>query len=202
MTAGHCFPHTELNAASIVSRMRSKTDPTGIEIGHVDRQGYFENPNWIDTDAEAIWLSESDLIPSWIYECCGGRASMKVTGVTFPKLGDIVCQSSRFVEKVTCGPVTNVADFDHFENKKTKKFSGWHWMIRAATEGGPGDSGGPVWMRETGEAVGLVAGGGEKGLGITPFKRPPNATPGQIAGIFDDPHLSPSAKPLHVQVAR
>lgn len=125
---------------------------------------------------------------------------MKVTGVAFPELGDTVCQSSQFVKRVTCGPVTNVSDFDHLENAQTKKFSGWHWMIRAAVEGGPGDSGGPVWMRETGEAVGLVAGGGSKGLAVTPFKRPPNATPGQIAGIFSDPYLSAPTKPLHVQV--
>jgi hypothetical protein len=200
MTAGHCFPFSSLgNAASIVSRMRSKTDE-GVEIGKVDRQGFLGNPTSIDTDAEAIWLYGTDLIPSWIYDCCGGRVSNKVTGVAFPELGNIVCQSSKFVERVTCGPVTNISDFDHLESPRTKKFSGWHWMLRAALEGGPGDSGGPVWMRDTGAAVGLVAGGGEKGLAITPFMRPPNATAGQIAGIFSDPNLSPSAKPLHVQV--
>lgn len=199
MTAGHCFPKAPFNAVSRVSRMGYKGD-AGVEIGEVERQGFFGDPNRIDTDAEAIWLSETNLVPSWIYECCGGNAAMRVTGVAFPKLGDTVCQSSQFVERVTCGPVTNVSDFDRLEDAKGN-LSGWHWMIRAAVAGGRGDSGGPVWMRGTGEAVGLVAGGGGKGLAITPFMRPPHAPPGQIAGILSDPNLSPPAKPLHVQVA-
>jgi YD repeat-containing protein len=195
LTAGHCFPKTFSNAISVIHRPRFEGD-LGEEIGKVELQGFLEDPNRIDTDAEAIWLSKTDLIPSWIYECCGGRASMKVTGVTFPQQGDTVCQSSQFLNRVTCGPVTKVGDFDRLVvDEKTGRLSGWHWMIRAAVGGGKGDSGGPVWMRETGEAVGLVAGGGEGGLAITPFKRPPNATAVQIAGIFSDPHL-------HVQVGK
>ncbi|MDQ2629829.1 MAG: 6-bladed beta-propeller [Actinomycetota bacterium] len=202
LTAGHCFPKAQLNAISRVARMRYKNDAEGEEIGEVELQGFLGDPNKIDTDAEAIRLSETDLIPSWIYECCGGNASMKVSGVEFPNLGDIVCQSSAFLDKVVCGPVTNVGDFDRLQAQKSKALSGWHWMIRAAVGGGGSDSGGPVWMRDTGAAVGLVAGGGAEGLAITPFLRPPNATPGHVAGIFSDPALSPPATPLHVQVAK
>jgi hypothetical protein len=119
-----------------------------------------------------------------------------------PGLGDVVCQSSQFADKVACGPVIDLADFARLEAPKSGQLGGWHWMLRAAVEGGPGDSGGPVWLRDTGEAVGLVAGGGADGLAITPFMRPPDATPGQIAGILSDPHLSPTAKPLHVQVGK
>ena len=200
LTAGHCFPKTE-NAASIVSRPRFSGDE-GIEIGKVERQGFLANPNIRDTDAEAIWLSETNLIPSWIYECCGGRAARKVTGVAFPKLGDTVCQSSQFEKRVVCGPVTNLSDDDRLYIPRTKKYSGKHWMIRAMVGGGPGDSGGPVWLRDTGEAIGLIAGGGEKGLAITPFLRPPAAPSGHIAGIYSDPYLSPASRPLHVQVAK
>jgi tripartite motif-containing protein 71 len=199
MTAGHCFPKAE-NSATMVSRMSSKAGD-GVEIGRVERQGFLENPSGIDTDAEAVALEKTDLVPSWIYGCCGGNSSMKVTGVAFPKVGETVCQSSAFVDKVTCGPVTSISDFDRIENRKTKKFSGWHWMIRAALEGGSGDSGGPVWMRDSGAAVGLVAGGGAKGLAITPFMRPSDSASGQVAGIFSDPRLSPPTRPLHVQVA-
>lgn len=98
-----------------------------------------------------------------------------------------------------CGPVLAEASPGRTENEK-KQLSGWDWFLRVGAGGARGDSGAPVWERDTGAAVGLVVGGGASGLLVVPFKRPPNAPAGQVAGIFSDPNMSPAAHPLNLQL--
>jgi len=201
LTAGHCFPlGTGLNAAEIVYRARYKGDPDPVQIGTTERRGFLGDPNRFDTDAEAIHLEDPNLVPGWIYECCGGRVSIRPTGVAYPKVGEVLCQSGVNSNAVFCGPVLGEASAGRLENATTHQLSGWHWMIHIGAGGEPGDSGSPVWVRNTGEAVGLVIGGGSEGLAVQPFIRPPNAPTGQIAGVLSDPRMSPSAKALHVQL--
>ena len=98
---------------------------------------------------------------------------------------------------MSCGPVLGEASARRLENPRTHELSRWHWMLKAAVFGEPGDSGAPVWMQRSGKAVGVVVGGG---LAIQPFLRPPNAPAGEVAGVLADPDMSPPSRPLHVQV--
>jgi YD repeat-containing protein len=201
LTAGHCGYATELNSGEVVLRSHSAADKKPVPIGTIERRAFFENPNRIDTDAEAVWLDDPTLVPGWVYECCGGRAAMRPTGVGYPKVGQVLCQSGQASNAVLCGPLQAEASLRRLEDTTTKRLSGWHWLLVIGSGGTGGDSGGPVWIRDTGAAVGLVAGGGPSvGLLVTPFERPPNAPAKQIGGILSDPYMSPNAHPLHVQL--
>jgi tripartite motif-containing protein 71 len=203
LTAGHCYTGSLENAASVFFRSRFEGEfPGGKEIGRVERQGFIRNPDAFDTDALAIALKSPDLVPGWIYECCGGRAAMRPRRPIFPSIGEIICQSSRKLDRVSCGPVTNTRLETQLENEKGQ-LSGKHWLIAANVGGSPGDSGAPVWVRNSGRAVGIVAGGDPAvGLLITPLLRVPAAPVGQVAGILTDPRLSPDKRSLHLQIGR
>jgi YD repeat-containing protein len=207
LTAGHCYTGPLENAASVYFRSRSREEfegkfPQGREIGRVQRRGFVGNPKSVDTDALAIALNSPDQVPGWVYECCGGRAAMRPRDPVFPETGQIVCQSSRKLDRIPCGPVTSTEVLTRLGSVKTGQLSGWHWLIQASVGGEGGDSGAPVWLRDTGNAVGLVAGGDSAGLLITPLKRSGNAPSGQSAGILSDPYLSPPSKPLYLHAGR
>jgi hypothetical protein len=147
----------------------------------------------------AVMLPRCSLVPGWVYECCGGRAAMRPTGVTFPNVGEVLCQSGQKSNAVLCGPVLRLEEPVRTENERGE-LSTWEWLLRVGAGGQKGDSGAPVWVRNTGAAVGLVAGGGPAGLLVQPFERPPYAPANEIAGILHDPYMSPSGRPLHVQL--
>jgi YD repeat-containing protein len=207
LTSGHCYTGSFESAGSVFFRSRSFNEyefdfPIGRAIGKVTRRGYLGNPNLFDTDALAISLYSPDFVPGWVYQCCGGKAAMRPRTPTFPSEGQVLCHSSRKLDKIACGPVTNLDVLQRSIDSGSGQLSGWQWLIRVAAAGEKGDSGSPVWVRDTGQAVGLIQGGGPEGLLVTPLKRPPHVPPGQVAGILTDPHLSPSHKPLHLQIGR
>jgi len=195
LTAGHCGTFGEW-----FYRSHFPKDEQPLKIGKPARRGFFEDPNRVDVDAVAIRLGDASLVPGWIYECCGGLVAMRPTGVAFPHVGEVVCQSGQSSNAVLCGSVVQEASLRRLKNEEGK-LSGWEWTVTAAVGGEGGDSGAPVWLRYTGRAVGLVRGGDPtQGLFVIPFKRPPNVPEGQTAGILSDPNMSPPARPLHVQL--
>jgi YD repeat-containing protein len=199
LTAGHCFPLTETNSAGIVYRASAPKDGKWVQIGKVERQGFLGVTNSFETDSEAVWLEQPDLVPGWVYECCGGRAAMRPTGIAYPRVGQVVCHSGVKSNAVLCGPILGEASPGRTKNVHTGQLSGQEWLLHVGAGGAEGDSGSPVWERDTGAAVGLVIGGGSTGLLVEPLMRPPNAPASQVAGILSDQHISPAGHPLNLQ---
>jgi hypothetical protein len=145
LSAGHCF--------GLESRALRKGSPSTTEyvtVGQTRRTGY-RVPNGAggapNVDASAILLSDPSYLSGQIYY--GSNSTLlRTTGVATAPVGTIVCDSG-VSAAIHCGPVVGV---------KWIINDGYaHEDIVARAGAATGNSGGPVWIRETGQAVGLAS---------------------------------------------
>lgn len=102
-----------------------------------------------------------------------------------------LCYSGARSQTVQCGRV--VARSTEWTNDEDSYVRGGYWV---AFEGPPlkkGDSGAPVWLAGSREAVGLISGrrnNGSESL-VEPLLHPRHLKPDVVVGILHNKHLAP-----------
>lgn len=154
LTAGHCFP-------------KSGTVRRGAELGEilgeVRRDNYSEATSAVELDAEAI-STEWGIVPRTAYVT--PNREMQISHYVTPLPGQVVCSSGLTTNHVHCGPVLGAPRIEQSisENELVELND---IQLPVGVPVSQGDSGGPMWVMGTGEAVGLItsAHGDEFGYG-------------------------------------
>ncbi|HEX5988673.1 MAG TPA: DUF6531 domain-containing protein [Solirubrobacterales bacterium] len=151
LTAGHCFPK-----GSFVSRGYPKESL----VGKVTRSNYSETPNVEPLDAEAIRTSWSEVARTIFIN---GNKEKGVSGYQTPKPGDIVCLSGTTTNRRLCGPVLGEPVIHKSLASNGGTVESVEIPVGVPVRGG--DSGGPAWIAESGNAAGLITGSGSMEYG-------------------------------------
>ncbi len=164
LDVAHCFfPY------DTVERQNHPPDESGTQerrpIGTTRRFGYAglgwgEAINGFTTDAAAIRVQDPWFAPREIY---GEDIVFDVKrAVQSPPVGTRVCFSGQRIDKAPCGPIANKPEWTVFKfpppgfiDTPNQKLL----MVCFKAGSRVGDSGGPVWIEGTGNAVGLVTAG-------------------------------------------
>lgn len=140
------------------------------------RRAYGEVPNMMERDGEAILLAGFSA-PQWIYWSEG--VQYRVSGVEPIIPGSTLCASGAY-HGSDCGIASD--PFVAFPDEGEPM-----WVVQTSAITTEGDSGGPIWDLQTGNAVGLVEGGYESTgpTWFTPLEAVPlpngTTTPGLLA---------------------
>lgn len=182
LTAGHCYPEKEY-----VYRETARLKLQGTLIGEVRRNAYTKYR--LPTDAGAIWIAESLRSHSVLGKHDGELVGEPIQGVQSPRDGEDVCWSGIF-SGGRCGKVMWHGEvLDETGHLKV--------VYRVMGLSIQGDSGAPVWDRETHRAVGLIAsttegGGGScwetfyNAIGCTRMEFTPLLKSGGAAGVLPE----------------
>ncbi len=166
LDVAHCFLAGEKaerrDAQSHVRRFVGMTRRDGY-----DYLGYDHSVNGWSTDAAAIRVESPELVPRQIWRHPLDALDVR-TVAPVPERGTWVCFSGQTSDKVVCGPI-NVSE------KVVFPFPGgnignqrlWLTCFKGVSIGG--DSGGPVWIRGTHKAIGLVSAGDDDDTCLTPL---------------------------------
>ncbi len=152
LTAGHCAHIAEKIERSPYPGFGHKSE--WKTIGKVARTGEPVGGQHYETDASAVRLEASSLVPLAIYR--NGEAPRPVDPAGTAKHGEILCFSGQATDAVKCGEMVGV---------RYRRFvdPGRHLFIIVRFAGLPGDSGAPVWNPVTGTSIGIVSGGPHDG---------------------------------------
>ena len=119
-------------------------------LGEVNRTGLPHGGQHYETDAEAIRLEGSDLAPHAIQT---EGLPQRINKAVAPQHGQVLCVSGALSDRVDCGRITGIRHVD---------VQGLPGRVLQIVVHGlhtePGDSGGPLWVNRSGEAVGLLSG--------------------------------------------
>ena len=194
LSAGHCFP---LNAQ--VYQWDYPLAPGGEywrkDVGYVTRYAFEANPSEHATDALAIKLNEPALVPRlirWSHE-----RDIRIAGATTPKEGMVVCIAGAVRGRSKCGETDWPPETERWEPVRNNG-NPFLTTVPIDINSKPGDSGGPIWERRTGDAIGTLTGGNLEWQinesWITPLKELPGypTAPGSLRA------LGVGGEPLHV----
>lgn len=121
-----------------------------------------------------------------------GTRSIPAKGQTIPANGMVVCDAGAYSPSVRCGPIEEPEAEAWGELRGNGNPILWteDVLLPAAL----GDSGGPLWERSTGEAVGTLTGTSFRRSWFTPLEEIPGhpAAPGSLSA------LGTEGEPLHL----
>jgi YD repeat-containing protein len=191
-TAGHCFaPGAEVTQWDY-SIVNNKTQVNWRrQIGYVRRYSFNKHPSNFATDAEAISLADSSIVPRLIRY--SDTQSIRVHGATTVSEGMVVCRAGAFSPKVKCGAAEWPPKCERWGELRGNG-DPVLCTIRTEIPIAGGDSGGPYWARASGDAVGTLTGGWGPASWFTPVEEIPGYPKAQgslnALGIEGDPlHL-------------
>jgi hypothetical protein len=191
LTAGHCTG-SEVYAKQVFRS--TDADPLNEkhwkEVGAVARDAYTGITKRARTDAEAIRVYGSDIVPQGIFGLNGGLIP---TGeADKARIGNVLCFSGAKTQVPQCGRV--VARSTRWTSTDGVARGGY-W-VKFATPATHGDSGAPVWSHAPGSpSIGLVTAGRPLGSFtetlVEPLLHPYNMATNVVPGILHDPSLRP-----------
>jgi hypothetical protein len=188
LTTGHCNGVNE-------NRVYRATDTdfslgnegTWKELGKVRRDA-LHHLDGVSTDAEAIRVQESGIVPQGIFGWNGKLIPTKPAGKV--RIRDVVCFSGARSQVPKCGQV--VARSTRWLYGGDGYARGGYW-VKFQDPAREGDSGAPVWASGSQAAIGLVS--ASRGYGtetlVEPLLHPPNLSPNQVVGILHNQYMSP-----------
>jgi YD repeat-containing protein len=154
------------------------------KIGDVTRTGAPMGGQHYETDAAAVRLEDSGLVPRAIFR--NGQNARPVGQAGTAKHGEVLCFSGQKTNEVQCGEMIGV-------RRRSWPSPGRHIFIITRFAGLPGDSGAPVWSPRTGKSIGLVSGGPNRpGLHkdwVTPLVTPRGFSSEKVPGALGAPGM-------------
>jgi YD repeat-containing protein len=132
-----------------------------------DYLGNGHNVNGWSTDASAIRVDSPELAPRQIWRYPLNATDVRMAAPV-PEAGTWVCFSGQTSDRVICGPIT-------VSEKVVFAFPGGNignqklWLTCFKEPSIGGDSGGPVWIKGTHKAIGLVSAGDNDETCLTPL---------------------------------
>jgi sugar lactone lactonase YvrE len=148
LTAGHC---SDLGSFVRRSSHANLQNPENWRtVGSVNRTGLPLGGQHYETDAEGIRLEDSGLAP---HEIQTELLPRPIKQAVAPQHGQLLCVSGAHSDRVDCGRMTGVRHVINSEIPGRELLIVVHGLH---TE--PGDSGGPLWNKRSGHAVGLLQG--------------------------------------------
>lgn len=187
LTAGHC------NKTVWEKRVYRSTDSNNLdeshwrEVGEVTRKAYRALGESPTTDAEAIRVEDTQVVPQGIWGSDGGLLPTEPAGTA--KKGDTLCFSG-VITGVSHGQVIGRTSFWAGAHDGEARYGYWvHFNHHAE----PGDSGAPVYNCASGRSIGLVSAGRHKFTQtlVQPLLTPPGMKVGKAPGVLDNPYMRP-----------
>jgi len=188
LTAGHCNP------ISWEKRVYRSIDSNNLDESHwkkvgeeVTRSAYRVLDESPTTDAEAIRVEDTEVVPQGIWASNGGLLPTEPAGTA--KKGDELCFSG-VMTGVSCGEVIGRTSFWAGAFDGVAHYGYWVHFNHHAQRG---DSGAPVYNSISGRSIGLVSAGRHKLTQtlVQPLLTPPGMKAGKAPGVFGNPHLRP-----------
>ncbi len=192
LTAGHCYLPGDRVYQFNCPENQGSEGCWERTIGYVRRNTMIVHESGYGTDGAAIRLEDPSLVPRlirWLPE-----QDIRIKGVTTPREGMMVCVAGSSRGRSKCGaidwpPETRRWEEIHGNGNPILTTVPYEINVKG------GDSGGPVWERGTGLALGTVTGGEEEkaGSNFTPLKSLPGypSAPGTLQALED-------GEPLHI----
>jgi YD repeat-containing protein len=183
LVAGHCAEKMGLDWARS-TEVQPKHLSSFHKFGVAKRTGAPLEGQHYETDAAAIRLDSSGLIPTTIYKAPGNNRPVDPAGVA--RHGETLCFSGVRTNAVRCGEMVGV------RYRRGLRGNGRHLFIITRFAGLPGDSGAPVWNPRTGRSIGLVTGGPNNGKykdWVTPLLRPRGFSAEKVPGALHAPGM-------------
>jgi streptogramin lyase len=180
LTAGHCF---EVGVHPTRANSKNAYRNEWYGIGEVVANAYPETHSADERDVEAIELRTESLAPTEIYP---HRTIRPAAGPSGWEVNQQLCFSGA-TDEVQCGPSAGVTPYAPAAEADIT-FAGKPYLGSEVdviqlneVEVNHGDSGSPVWNRNTGEAVGILSAGAPLGVEdgtafITPLEPIPGTT--------------------------
>jgi tripartite motif-containing protein 71 len=167
LTAGHCFEPGDKVVRVLTNAEHHFEKPIGVGEGTNRKWQIVHSQNEFEDDGEAIRLNSPTLATAHVL---GKNDSLPtITGVAAPEVGQTLCTSLGESNAVKCAPMKGPAEINPgYEEAWTGPF----WQLSLGTPGDNGDSGAPVWIEGTNQAVGLYVFGPAPSL-ATPLLPPP-----------------------------
>jgi len=199
LSAGHCdFIGDPMYRAGWRINEEGKKVEAATKIGAVARNSEEVAQEGFETDAEAIDLAGGVQVPRRIFRGANkGRPIINGAGNWTP--GMTLCLSGAS-SGARCAATKPELRKEYFN-----ELGIWLIVVKAYSE--CGDSGSPIWDPRTGEAVGLLTGGGTGCFGgptwVTPIlslegkSYAPEVAPGTAPGALNAPSMN-SPKPLNI----
>jgi YD repeat-containing protein len=195
-TAGHCFvPGAEVKQWELVGPENEPKINWERRIGDVRRYSLEKHASNFGTDAEAVRVDDSSIVPRVIRY--SDTQAKVINGVTTIKEGMVVCRAGQSSPNIKCGPAEWPPKCERWGEVR-ENHNPVLCTIRAEIPIALGDSGGPYWERATTKAVGTLTGGISNASWFTPVEEIPGYP--KAPGILNA--LSVENQPLHVVVWR
>ena len=192
LTAGHCM---RIGERTYQWNIPDKAEEWERTIGYVRRTAYNAHPSGYSTDSLAIRLEDPGLAPRLIR--WSPTQDVRIQGVATPKEGMIVCASGQTRGRSKCGDI----DWPPDTSKWGEKFDNKNPFLTTVPydiNGKGGDSGGPIWERSTGFALGTLTGSEEDGQTNESWFTPLKEVPGYPLANGALQALEVEGQPLHV----
>lgn len=196
LTAGHCaaVPDNEVWRAEYDGDAYPDpySDAGKHVIGNVARITLnLDERAGVRTDATAIRIKDAGVVPVGVL-AWGEQVPTKPAG--WARKGTILCYSGSKSKTAACGKV--VARSANYHPEDAPFGLGGYW-VRFPEDKRPdhGDSGGPVWNKLTGRAVGLISASRPEEERtetlVAPLLHPPNMNPNYVPGILKHQGIRP-----------
>jgi YD repeat-containing protein len=195
LTAGHCF---QLGQEIHQWGYHNLGEEWDRPIGTVSRTAWGENPSGDGTDALAVRLADPSIVPNMIR--WSFVQDIRVQGVAIPREGMVVCISGAARERSKCRDIEWPPERKRWVTRNVdgvKHFTPFLTTVPMGVNSVKGDSGGPIWERGTGFAVGTTTGQSKRFPGrgyFTPLK----IIPGYPSTVGSLQSLAAGGEPLKV----
>jgi YD repeat-containing protein len=141
LTAGHCF-----------GLGKAVTQASGTTIGHVKKDQYSETKAFT-LDGEAVMLEGEAHVPEYIFK--SPYTQQRIGKPMVPYDHEEVCQSG-VTSGLKCGHVLNEGKPMVIYSRSEAGAKLGNWVVPIMVKVSRGDSGGPIFDRKTGRAIGLT----------------------------------------------